>query len=450
MKYSYTDSGVEWLGRMPEHWGTTKLKNHFWVMPSNVDKKTNEGEAEVKLCNYVDVYYNEKITAEIDFMVASANEREIAKFSLRIDDILITKDSEDPHDIAVPAIVKHVEKGLLCGYHLSMLRRKSRHYNSDFLFWALKDEAIASQLYREACGVTRWAIASRHIKNSVLPLPPPEEQAAIAAYLDHACAKLDRVIAIKEEQLGRLEEVEKDKISSLLIGVADLHRGHETYPWLPTMARGWKVVPMKRLLSEKLKYGANEAAEQEVQEHPRYIRITDFGYDGQLRSETFKSLPPDVAAPYMLEQGDVLFARSGATVGKTFLFAEENLEACYAGYLIRARTAKHIMRPEYLYYYTMTKWYERWKDLIFTQATIQNIGADKYQYLPVVVPPTVKDQDRLIAKVKLVLSANRGLKTRISEQVTTLKTYRKSLIHECVTGKKQVYTGSSKKQAAVA
>lgn len=197
MKYSYEDSRVEWLGVMPDHWRTTKLKAHFWVIPSNVDKKSNDGEIEVKLCNYVDVYYNERITADLDFMIASADEREIGKFTLRLDDVLITKDSEDPDDIAVPAIVKHVEERLLCGYHLSMLRRKSRHYNSDFLFWVLRDEAIASQLHREACGVTRWAIASRHIKNCIIPLPPPEEQAAIAAYLYNACAKLDRIIGLK-------------------------------------------------------------------------------------------------------------------------------------------------------------------------------------------------------------------------------------------------------------
>jgi len=197
MKYSYTDSGIEWLGKMPEHWKVTKIKSHFYVIPSNVDKKTNDGESEVKLCNYVDVYYNERITADVDFMIASANEHEIRKFTLQTNDVLITKDSEDPFDIAVPSIVKHTEDKLLCGYHLSMLRGKTGKYSGDFLFWVLKDSAIVSQLHREAIGVTRWAIASRHIKNSIIPLPPMEEQVEIAAFLDSACAKIDRIIGIK-------------------------------------------------------------------------------------------------------------------------------------------------------------------------------------------------------------------------------------------------------------
>jgi len=58
MNYQLIESGVEWLGALRKHWKVTKLKKHFRVMPSNVDKKTIEGETDVKLCNYVDVYYN--------------------------------------------------------------------------------------------------------------------------------------------------------------------------------------------------------------------------------------------------------------------------------------------------------------------------------------------------------------------------------------------------------
>jgi len=68
MRYKYKESGIEWLGRLPNHWGITKLKNHFRVLPSNVDKKTIEGEINVKLCNYVDVYYNPFIDNSLEYM----------------------------------------------------------------------------------------------------------------------------------------------------------------------------------------------------------------------------------------------------------------------------------------------------------------------------------------------------------------------------------------------
>jgi type I restriction enzyme S subunit len=82
------------------------------------------------------------------------------------------------------------------------------------------------------------------------------------------------------------------------------------------------TVSVKRLKffkREQLMYGANEAADVGEPEWPRFIRITDIRDDGSLYNEDRRSLPPVVAAPYLLEDGDLLFARSGATVGKTFL-----------------------------------------------------------------------------------------------------------------------------------
>ncbi len=207
--------------------------------------------------------------------------------------------------------------------------------------------------------------------------------------------------------------------------------------WLPEIKKGWKLQPLKRLLKSKLKYGANESAENEDPEEPRYIRITDFGNDGKLRDNTYKSLPYEKAYPYMLTQGDVLFARSGATVGKTFIFKDYDGDACYAGYLIKAECDQSKLLPEFLYFFTKTKAYEEWKNLIFTQATIQNIGADKYQYLQIPTPE-INEQEKIVGKIEVLNSKLEAEKSNIREQLNTLNNYKKSLIHECVTGKKQV------------
>ena len=97
----------------------------------------------------------------------------------------------------------------------------------------------------------------------------------------------------------------------------------------------WKVNNLKRLLSKSLTYGVNEAAVFDDKSMPRYIRITDFNENGFLKDETFKSLPRNKAKGYYLKKGDILFARSGATVGKTFQYNGKDRKACFAGYLIR-------------------------------------------------------------------------------------------------------------------
>ena len=90
--------------------------------------------------------------------------------------------------------------------------------------------------------------------------------------------------------------------------------------WLGEIPEHWKVIPLKYLLCEKLKYGANELAIDEDETQPRFVRITDISDDGTLRPDTFKSIDIQIAKEYLLAENDLLFARSGATVGKTFLY----------------------------------------------------------------------------------------------------------------------------------
>ena len=89
--------------------------------------------------------------------------------------------------------------------------------------------------------------------------------------------------------------------------------------WLEKIPKRWEVRRLKFLLTERLQYGANEPAELTDPELPRYIRITDIRENGMLHADTFRSIPKEVAAPYLLKDGDVLFARSGATVGPAWM-----------------------------------------------------------------------------------------------------------------------------------
>jgi len=212
------DSGVEWLGRIPRHWEVTKLKKQCEIIPSNVDKKSHDDEMEVKLCNYVDVYYNDFIDDSIEYMIATASEHELRKFQLVENDVLITKDSEDPFDIAVPAIVIKSQAKLLCGYHLSIIRSNNRNLIGIYLFWALKNRFIASQLHREATGITRWAIANKHVKNSIIPLPPREEQSKIAYFLNGKISEIQNIKKNIQNQISTLNQYRKSLIHECVTG----------------------------------------------------------------------------------------------------------------------------------------------------------------------------------------------------------------------------------------
>ncbi|WP_431284502.1 restriction endonuclease subunit S [Humitalea sp. 24SJ18S-53] len=180
-----------------------------------------------------------------------------------------------------------------------------------------------------------------------------------------------------------------------------------------------------------LKYGANAAAEFDDPNWPRFIRITDITSTGGLRDETFRSLPPEIASGFELEVGDILLARSGATVGKAFIYDASWGAACFAGYLIRSRTSERY-EPKFLYWYLQSApyWSEIQSNLI--QATIQNFSADKYANLHVPSPPLETQKqiasfldgktaqiDGLIAKKEVLLQQLAERRQAILSQAVT-------------------------------
>jgi len=118
----------------------------------------------------------------------------------------------------------------------------------------------------------------------------------------------------------------------------------------------------------------------------RYIRITDITIDGKLKPDGCKFLSSEIGKNYPVRKGDVLLARSGATVGKAFIYNEDD-DACYAGYLIKASVQQEKVLPQFFFYFTQTSQYDEWKNRIFIQATIQNISAEKYARMSLCIPP---------------------------------------------------------------
>jgi type I restriction enzyme S subunit len=196
--------------------------------------------------------------------------------------------------------------------------------------------------------------------------------------------------------------------------------------WLGDLPEHWAVKRLRRVLVESLQYGANESAELDDPDLPRYVRITDVHENGTLRPETFRSLPKDVAAPYLLQDGDLLFARSGATSGKTFLYQSSWGVCAYAGYLIRARMNQQKAVPAFIKYFTTSTSYWQWLSSIFIQSTIQNVSAEKYADLQLSLPPLPEQRaiagflDRETARVDRLVAKKRELIERLKEKRTAL------------------------------
>jgi type I restriction enzyme S subunit len=172
------------------------------IISSPVNKKSNEGESQIRLCNYTDVYYNDVITNDMDFMVATASDREISKFSLQPGDVIITKDSESPDDIAVPALVGECVENLICGYHLIIVR-PNVGVSGGYLNHLFNTKKVRREFFKVANGATRYGLPIGEVKNLKINLPSLEEQRKIAACLstwDKAIDAHDRLIELETQK----------------------------------------------------------------------------------------------------------------------------------------------------------------------------------------------------------------------------------------------------------
>src|ERR1700736_6307079 len=106
------------------NWCRETLERVAEIRSSNVDKKSTPGEEPVRLCNYMDVYSREYITADTEFMEATATTAEILRFGIERGDVMITKDSEPPDDIGIPTVVVDDIPNLICGYHVALIKPK--------------------------------------------------------------------------------------------------------------------------------------------------------------------------------------------------------------------------------------------------------------------------------------------------------------------------------------
>ena len=164
-------------------WPKVPLNEITNLTLSSVDKKSKANEKSVRLCNYMDVYSNSFISADLDFMEATATEHEIANCSLLPGDVVITKDSEKHDDIGVPALVREDILGLVCGYHLAILRPRSPAIDGAYLFYVLNDAGAQQQFHSYANGVTRFGLRKADIGLVEISLPPLPEQQRIAGIL---------------------------------------------------------------------------------------------------------------------------------------------------------------------------------------------------------------------------------------------------------------------------
>ena len=426
----YKDSGVEWLGEIPKHWRLMPLKH---ICTRSALYGANEPadtyiEKGVRFLRTTDISDQGDLMEDGVYLSVEA----VSDFLLQTGDLLFSRSGTIGR-----SFLYDQEKHGPCAYAGYLVRFvPGPEFFPLFGFYLTKSLHFEHWAATAVISSTIGNLNAQKYANMPCPKPPLTEQIEISRFLDSETAKIDAFIEKKERLIELLQEKRTALITQAVTKGLDptVPMTDSGVEWLGDIPKHWEARRLKFVLSAPLKYGANEAAELEEPDLPRYVRITDIDENDGLRDETFKSLPDEVAKEYLLREGDILFARSGATAGKTFLYRKSWGTCAYAGYLIRARLDNEKASPEFIRYFTASIGYWQWLASVFIQATIQNVSAERYASLSLPLPP-LSEQRTIAAFLDSKAAKIYTLILRIREAITYLRDYRTALISAAVTGK---------------
>ena len=273
------------------------------------------------------------------------------------------------------------EKDFLIAWNIFLIKVNESKINSKFLNFYFQYLDMSNYYNKYLTGGTVKFINKKTMENIEIPNISLVNQIKIADELE----KVQKMINIREKQIKKLDELIKSQFVEMF--------GKEAYD--------------KKCLNDisviKGEYGSGASAGEYIDEMPRYIRITDIQEDGELNNTSIVSPKNENnLEKYTLSYGDILFARTGATVGKTYKYSEEDGYCIYAGYCIRFRLDLTKVNPDYIFIFTKTEEYKRWvtnKQRVVAQP---NINAKEYGNDLLIPIPPIELQNQFAEIVKQI------------------------------------------------
>ncbi len=442
----YKPSGVEWLGDVPEHWDVKRLKTSATCWVSNVDKVPSEEELPVRLCNYTDVYYNDHITPDMELMETTATADEIRRFGLREGDVVITKDSEEWSDIAVPALVTKTSPNLVCGYHLAIVRSRKNVLSGDYLLRAFQACAINQQFQVAASGVTRYGLPKAAIGDALIPLPSPAEQQAIAEFLNREIGHIDLLVGKKRELIGRLKEKRTALISRTVTRGLPLEVARAVgllenpilkptgLDWLGNIPTHWELKKFGYIAVVVRGASPRPAGDERYfnGEFIPWITVGEVTKDSSMYLTSTETMLTEEGAANsrVIRSGTLVLTNSGATLGVPKILS---ITGCANDGIVAFLNLRRDASKQFLYFY-LSSLTENLRDRIKQGSGQPNLNTDIIKALA--VPwPTRDEQDAIVEYLDSKTGTLDALVGEVEAAIERLQEYRTALITAAVTGK---------------
>ena len=429
------DSGIAWIGEIPEGWKVYELRRIGLFSASGIDKKIVEGEPLVRIINYTDVYGNKNyILCAKDYMTVSAPIEKIKEHQVEIGDVIFTPSSETVEDIGVSAVVMEELENTAYSYHVLRFRFFIDVCNA-YKKYMFNNAYIQNYYSSRAVGSIRKTLSRDDFKGTKVCLPDFCEQQKIADFLDKKCAEIDKLIELQDSMIDKLKEYKQSVITQAVTkGLdPDVPMKDSGIEWIGKIPEGWRIAETKSIFN--IYTGATPKSDYEEFWDGDINWITPADYKTQdvfvscgKRKISEKGL--NSCSTYLIPAGGLIFSKR-APIGSVAIAQNElcTNQGCLSC------VAKLKIEIKYYYYLisTLTAIYE----LFGAGTTFKEISTNAFSSFKLVLPDFIEQQQIADYLDKKCAEIDDLIKLK-EQKIEKLKEYKKSLIYEYVTGKKEV------------
>lgn len=425
------NSGIEWIGEIPDDWEVSKIGQLYEERKTKVSDTvypplsvTMQGILpQLETAAKSDAHDDRKLVLKGDFAINSRSDR---RGSCGI--------SEFDGSVSLINTVLHPKTEM----------------NPIYYNWLFHSFRFSDEYYKNGHGIVDdlWTTSWTEMKKIFIPLPPKETQQRIATYLDKKCSKIEETIQNQQQVIEKLKAYKQSLITEAVTGKVKIENGkacgeYESYKdsgveWIGRIPSGWEIKKLKYIADSFSKGSGITKEEIVINGDTPCVRYGELytKYDYHFTECQTRTNLGIIETPKYFSHGDVLFTCTGELVeeiGKSIAYLGN--EKCLAGGDIIV--LKHSQDPMFMGFALDSKYVQGQRSFGKTKLKVVHISSGEIARLLIVLPP--KEEQKEIAdyldKKCTAIDTAIEQKQNLIEKLTE---YKKSLIYECVTGKKEI------------
>ena len=426
----YKDSGIAWIGEIPEHWNIGYVGKYL-----NEVSNRNTSQKETNTLQFKMGEIISKSDGNSKY-----NPESIESYNIVYPDTIMINGLNLSFDFISQRVALVREQGAITSAYLAM--KPNDNCSPNYITYLFKSYDYKKVFHALGKGL-RATLNYNIIRNELIVLPSLSEQQSIATYLDQKCGEIDELITLQEEMITKLQSYKQSVITEAVTKGLDKNvpLKDSGIEWIGEIPEHWEASKTLFNLSMPITDGPHTTPELfEIGIPFVSAEAVSFGNGridfSRIRGYISENFYQECCKKYVPQVDDIYMIKSGATTGRVAI-VDTDIKFTIWSPLAVFRCNKERMLPRFLLYQLQSNGYQKQIELNWSYGTQQNIGMRTLEKLILSVPPLSEQQsiadylDQKCSEIDELISIKQ-------QKIEKLKDYKKSLIFECVTGKRKV------------